>query len=145
MKEFYRLLEKEKIKITKKTSSFLKKKKEISFAFIFGSFLEKREISFRDIDIGIFLEPLIVKKENIFNYETNLAIKISKLISFPTDLIDIKVLNFTSKIFQNNVFSRGLLLFAKNPDLLTSLIEEASRESIINYEVSKQSLLELLA
>ncbi|MEW5908127.1 MAG: nucleotidyltransferase domain-containing protein [Patescibacteria group bacterium] len=144
MREFYQISQKEKEKIIQKISLFLEKEKEISFAYLFGSFLEEKPVTFRDIDIGVFLDPLLVTKDASFDYETNLAIQLSKLISFPADHLDIKVLNFTSKIFQNNIFSHGLLLFAKNSDLLTSFIEETSSEAIINYEFSKQSLLELL-
>jgi hypothetical protein len=73
-----------------------------------------------------------------------LAVQLSKIISLPVEVIDIKVLNFTSKKFQNCIFSRGLLLFAKDLDFLCSLIEETSHESIINYEFSKESLIELM-
>jgi len=144
MIEFYHLPEERKKEVIQKVSSFLEEKKEISFAYIFGSFLEENPITFRDIDIGIFLEPLAVRKEEIFDYESNLAVQLSKIISLPVEVIDIKVLNFTSKKFQNCIFSRGLLLFAKDLDFLCSLIEETSHESIINYEFSKESLIELM-
>lgn len=144
MREFYQLSQKEKERIIQKISLFLQEQKEVSFAFIFGSFLEEKPIAFRDIDIGIFLKPLTIEEDQVFDYETNLAIQLSKLISFPADRLDIKVLNFTSKMFQNSIFSRGFLLFARDLNLLTSLIEESSSEAIINYEFSKQSLLELL-
>lgn len=136
--------QRQKKKIIQKISLFLQKQKEISFAYLFGSFLEKNSVTFRDIDIGIFLEPLRVDQDKIFDYETHLAIQLSKPIPFPADRLDIKVLNFTSKTFQNNIFSRGLLLFAKDADLLASLIEETSYEAMLNYEFSKQSLIELL-
>lgn len=144
MKEFYQISQKEKERIIQKISLFLQKQKEISFAFIFGSFLEEEPITFRDIDIGIFLKPLTIDQDKTFDYETNLVIQLSKLISFPADRLDIRILNFTSKMFQNSIFSRGFLLFARDLNLLTSLIEESSSEAIINYEFSKQSLLELL-
>lgn len=144
MKEFYQISQKEKERIIQKSSLFLQKQKEISFAFIFGSFLEEKPVTFRDIDIGIFLKPLTIDQDKTFDYETSLAIQLSKLISFPADRLDIRILNFTSKMFQNSIFSRGFLLFARDLNLLTSLIEESSSEAIINYEFSKQSLLELL-
>ena len=144
-KEFYQMPQGQKIKIMKKISLFLKKQKEISFAYLFGSFLEKEPVTFRDIDIGIFLKPLVVDRDKTFDYETDLAIQLSKLISFPADHIDVKVLNNASNKFQNNIFSHGLFLFAKDINLLTSLIEETSYEAIINYEFSKQSLAELLS
>lgn len=144
MKEIYQKIEKEKKEIKRKITLFLKKQKEISFAYFFGSFLEKEPIGFRDIDIGIFLNPLTVSESESFNYETKLALQISKLICFPADHLDIKILNFTPRVFQNSIFSRGELIFARDLDLLISVIEDISREAIANYEFSKQSLYELI-
>lgn len=144
MREIFKKTEKEKREVKEKIASFLKKQKEISFAFIFGSFLEKEPIGFRDIDIAIFLNPSKISEKESFDYETELACQIGKLISFPADKIDIKILNFAPTSFQNNVFSRGELLFARDSDFLTSLIEEVSSKAVANYEISKQSLFELI-
>lgn len=143
-KELYQMSKAQKEEIKKKLSSFLQEKAEISFAYFFGSFLEEEPIAFRDVDIGIFLNPLTIKDSEVFDYETSLAIQLSRIISFPADRLDIKILNFASKMFQNNVFSRGELIFARDFDLLTSLIESASQEAVSNYEFSKQSLRELI-
>jgi predicted nucleotidyltransferase len=144
MDEFHILTEKQKRGIIKRTSEFLRGKQEIIFAYIFGSFLGKN-ISFRDIDIGIFLEPLNISHKQSFDYETQMSNHLSKFTSLPADYFDIKVLNFTPLSFQANVFSRGQLLFSKNDSLLTRMIEEASLEAVINYEFIKQSLSELLS
>lgn len=138
------MMGKEKEKIASVISTFLQKREEISFAYIFGSFAEKTPIAFRDIDIGVFVEPRAIEKNKAFDYESGLAIQLARLLAFPADRVDVKVLNLTSPIFQNHVFSRGTLLFAKNPGLLDNLIEETSQEAVANHEFSKQSLVELL-
>ena len=145
MEEIYRLTQKRKKEIITKISKFLKDKKNISFAYIFGSFNEKGNFPFRDIDVAVYLKPLTLKKEEVFDYETDLAIELSKIIKFPADRIDIKVLNFTSLLFQSSIFSKGLLLFFKDEEFLVRLIEKASMESVLNYEFIKRSLLELVS
>lgn len=145
MKELYKMKEDEKEQIINAIAGFLKKRKRISFVYFFGSFLEKESIEFRDIDIAIYLSPLKIKEDESFDYETHLAIELSRALHFLADLIDIKILNFVSKTFQNNVFSRGRLIFAKNEDLLANLIEESSQEAVENYEFCKQSLFELIS
>ncbi len=145
MKELYQIKENEKGQIVDAIADFLKKQKEISFVYFYGSFLEKEPIGFRDIDIAIYLNPLRIKKNESFDYESHLAIELSRVLLFPADLIDIKILNFASKIFQNNVFSRGRLIFARDLDLLVNLIEESSQEAVDNYEFCKQSLFELIS
>lgn len=144
MKETYKLSLKRKREIIRKTSMFLLARDNISFAYIFGSFGEKGNLPFRDIDIAIYLEPLTLKQNKAFDYETNLALELSRLIKLPADKIDIKILNFTPSSFQSNVFATGLLLFFRNEKLLTELIEKKSFESISNYEFIKESLLELV-
>lgn len=145
MKEFYRFTKQEKEILTQKISQFLEKREEISFAYIFGSFLEPENISFRDIDVAVFLFEPAIKKEKIFDYETELSMELGKFINFSFDKIDIKVFNFAPISFQNNVFSRGNLLFAKNNNLLASLIEKTSQEAVANYDFSMQSFKELIS
>ena len=145
MKEFYRLTKQEKEEMTDKIRQFLEKREEISFAYIFGSFLEPEHISFRDIDVAVFLSKPTIKKEEVFNYETKLSIELGQFINFSFDKIDIKVLNFAPESFQNNIFSRGNLLFAKNSNLLVLLIEKTSQEAVANYNFSMQSFKELIS
>ena len=145
MKEFYRLTKQEKEEMTDKIRQFLEKREEISFAYIFGSFLEPEHISFRDIDVAVFLSKPTIKKEEVFNYETKLSIELGRFIDFSFAKIDIKVLNFAPVSFQNNVFSRGNLLFAKDSNLLVSLIEKTSQEAVANYNFSMQSFKELIS
>ncbi len=144
MKEFYKMTRYEKEEVIRKITDFLRIQQNMAFVYIFGSFTEAEATSFRDIDIGIFLNPIDIDKNQVFDYECNLAVELSKRISFPPDLLDIKILNFAPNNFLNNIFSRGKLLFSKDDELLVDMIENVSIERLSNEYIINQSLKELI-
>jgi len=105
--------------LVKKTTNFLEKKQEILFAYLLGSFLTRDD--FRDIDIGIFLDPQKISEIDFLRYELELAVKAENRIK-PGELfkryvpIDIKVLNDAPVTFRYSV-SRGELLFSRDNDI----------------------------
>lgn len=144
MKELYKLSVREKNDLSEKIILTLKNREEICFAYLFGSFINKEVVSFRDIDIGIFLRPEIIPQEKGFDYENKLAAELAKLLSFPADRLDIKILNFTSINFQNAVYSRGKLLFTRDNEFFANIIESVSLEAMCNYDFVQRSLRELV-
>ncbi|MGB9682492.1 MAG: nucleotidyltransferase domain-containing protein [bacterium] len=76
----------------KRLKILLLRESDIVFAYLFGSFLDG--LSFRDIDIGIYLNN--IKEEEV-----------------PIDIIDVKVLNFAPNSFLNSIFKYGRLILPK--------------------------------
>lgn len=140
MKEYLSLSPDKRRGITEKIKTILFGEKEIVFAFIFGSFLDAP--SFRDIDIGIYLDNM--KEDEIFDYELKISKNIADECSLPFDIFEVKILNFASISFLNNIFSRGQLIFSKNHQLLSDMIENTSLDTIANEYVASQSLKELV-
>lgn len=140
MKEYFSVNQKEKEKIIKKIKKTLFDQKEVIFGFIFGSFLDAP--SFRDIDIGVYLED--IKEDEVLNYELKLSKKIAETLNLHFDLIEVKVLNFAPSPFLNNIFKRGQLLFSRDEKILTDLIENTSLDALANTHLSQQSLKELV-
>ncbi len=140
LKEFYRVSRREKKKLIEKIKNQLFEKKEIVFAYFYGSFLE--DPTFRDIDIGIYLDTKMVEKNQFLDYQLN----ISKELEIPSKyLIDIRVLNNASNSFLSSIFKRGKLIFSKDINLLTDLIENVSLEVASSEGISRQSFLELIS
>lgn len=140
MKEYFSLNENTKLEIAEKIKQTLLKQEGVIFAFIFGSFLEP--FSFRDIDIGVYMNN--IEKNNLFNHELNLSKKIAEIVNLPFSIIEVKVLNFTPSFFLNNIFKNGKLLFLKDDQILSDLIENTSLDVLANYHISHQSLKELI-
>lgn len=127
-------------KVTEKIKKVLFSEKEVVFAYIFGSFLSSP--TFRDIDIGVYIEN--ITKENALDKELEMAKKISETCGLSIDFIDVKILNFAPSHFLNNIFKNGTMLFSKNKKLSSSIIEETSLTALANEFFSYQSLKELV-
>ncbi len=140
MGEYLSFKPKKRQEITKKIKQIISKRKEIVFAFVFGSFLDSP--SFRDIDIGVYVKDF--KKDKIFDYELELSKIIANACNLPFDIIEVKVLNLTPNSFLNNIFSRGKMLFSKNDQFLSNIIENTSLEAVANEYIAYQSLKELV-
>lgn len=140
MKEYFYLSKKKKESILTQINSILKKESEVVFVFCHGSFLEKKEIGFQDIDIAVYLKGKI--KERDFEKSQKIADILEKKVKYP---VDVKVLNSAPFYFLNSVFRTGKLLFSRDNRLLTELIEQSSLQSMINYEFSLNSLRELIS
>lgn len=140
MKEYLSIKIEERPEIIEKIMQALSKDKGVVFAFIFGSFLDAP--SFRDIDIGVYLDK--IRKEEVFEQELELSKKIADKCGLPFDIVEVKVLNFAPNSFLNNIFSRGQLLFARRQQFLSDLIEVSSLDAIANEHIAYQSLKELI-
>lgn len=133
-KRFF-LSRKEKGKIVKKISSILKKRKEIVFAYLFGSFLD--EIPFKDIDIGIYLKK--IDRRKALNYEMKLALEIEAKIKIS---IDIKILNFVPLYFQFHVL-QDELLFTRDEEIWTNFFDLTIRKYLDFKPLRDEYLKEL--
>lgn len=138
-KEFLSFSSKEKDEICSKIEKILEKEDKILFAYIFGSFLYSSNP--RDIDIAIYLKS--IDENNLLELETMLAGKVGREIKLSFDKIDTRILNFSPNYFFANVFSQGKLLFTKDENILSEMIERTSVEALKNEYISLQSLREL--
>ncbi|MDI6736606.1 MAG: nucleotidyltransferase domain-containing protein [bacterium] len=107
-KVYYSTLE-EREKIIGRLTDFIRGYQEVSFAYIYGSFLE--EIPFHDIDLGIYVTG--IKEEDSTIYALELTQAISRVGRIP---IDIRVLNYVPLPFLYHVF-KGQLIFERDEDI----------------------------
>lgn len=140
MQEFLSLDLKKRHKIIEKIKKGLLKRKDVVYVYVFGSFIDSP--SFRDIDVGVYIKE--IKKKEVFDYELNLSKEIAKACGLSFDIIEVHVLNFAPSYFLNNVFCRGNLLFSKNQEILSILIENTSLDALANENISNQSIEELV-
>lgn len=107
----------EREKLINRIKNLLQKREDILFAYLFGSFAEGGP--FRDIDLAIGgREPFTL--EALFELNELLE----KELGYYVDLIDLREVNLG---LQMEVFSKGILLFSRDEDLRTDLIERCSR------------------
>ena len=102
----YEVSKAQKEEIKEKITILLKKREEIVFAYLHGSFLGD---SFRDIDIAAYLTER--SKDGILQYELNLESELKDFIGFP---VDARILNYAPLSFRFNVLKNGILLFSRD-------------------------------
>ncbi|MDL1956171.1 MAG: nucleotidyltransferase domain-containing protein [Candidatus Desulfofervidus auxilii] len=105
----FNLSNKNKQKLLKQLKEFLKKKKEIQFAYLFGSF--KEENTFRDIDVAVYLTHL---KDLAIDYELELEVLLQNKFNYP---FDVRILNRAPLSFCYEVIKSGILLFSSNDEI----------------------------
>ena len=119
--QYYRILNDEKNSIFKNIRRRLEVDKDILFAYLHGSFLRRKY--FRDIDIAIWIE----ESDKAFYYTVKFSVKLTSILKFP---VDIQVLNNAPLSFKYYVFMNGRLIFSRDEDLRTRIIDKVVREYI---------------
>lgn len=106
-------------------STSLKKRQEVIFAYLFGSFIDPEMPFFRDIDVGIFIKPFSPYKA--IELEIELSEEIGKAIkrSYPVDVI---VINNLNPLFARKVIT-GKLLFTKDEDFWIDFVVNTSMKA----------------
>jgi len=112
--KIYQLTPPEKRHLMETITSILKHEK-IIFAYLHGSFLKE---NFRDIDLAIYLEKNLDKKETL-HLEFEIERELEKAVHFP---VDVRILNHSPLSFRYNVFKEGILLFSKDELVRISIV-----------------------
>ena len=121
-KPLHRLTTEEKEEIIKRIRKALKKRSEICFAYLFGSFTKHNLV--RDIDVAIWVKRGIDPLEE--------AIKLSEELERGTRLpVDVVVLNDAPVTLRYNVFREGQLILLR--DECRNTHDEALIISVLEY------------
>ncbi|OAT79386.1 nucleotidyltransferase domain-containing protein [Desulfotomaculum copahuensis] len=113
----FTLNEQEKTNISDRIKRLLIERKEISFAYLFGSFVT--DPFFRDIDAGVYLQAENMSPKQTLDYELSLGAGLEGEIHYP---LDIKVLNYAPVPLCHSA-SSGVLLFSRNEDMRFEWVE----------------------
>ena len=85
-----------------------------------------------------------MRKIEAFDYECKLSQKIASSCSLPFDNFECRILNDAPSPFLTSVFRDGTLLFSRDDQLLTDMIENTSLDALSNEYISFLSLKELI-
>lgn len=105
-----RLSRKEKDALIGKISDILKTKEDMTFAYIFGSFVS--EDYFKDIDIGIFISSQ--RLISPLRIELEMESELQDAIHIP---VDVRIINNAPLPFVYNILKSGHLIADKNQAL----------------------------
>ena len=136
MQREYKMDDKDKDNIKSAIREILKTKKEIGFAFLHGSFLEKR--SFHDIDVAVFISEDGILDH--FEYELSLSSILESSVRLP---MDVKILNHAPLAFRYEV-TRREVIFSRNEEARLWFVENAWNEYLDYKPVAENILRQLV-
>jgi predicted nucleotidyltransferase len=95
--------------------TFFNNHKEVILAYLFGSFVNRKNGRFHDIDIGVLLDPEaeeVLDKEMPYGYQSSLSTEIAHKLKY--DLVDVVILNHASPLLLRRIISTGKLIFCRS-------------------------------
>ena len=119
--KLYTVHTEERIRIGVAISDALKQHGGVSFAYLFGSFID-RELPFHAIDLGIYF-TLGKNRFEMSETALDLAVALSNTLAFP---VDVRVLNHATVAFVYNVM-RGQLIYEANENVRCRVMEDNVR------------------
>lgn len=125
-----------KTKIENKIKHYLPGRDEISFAYLFGSFISTGR--YNDIDIAVYLNHKFGfndPNKYPFGYEAQLIGKLNLILN--TDKIDLIILNKANLLAATQVYNSGKLLFERDR-FFRIRIENAVRKEYIDTEIYRK-------
>lgn len=119
MKEvkYYEAGPQEKEEALEKLREHFSQHEEVLVAAVYGGFVRRN--FFRDVDAAIYTGGLA---ENPLSLESELCIKLSKVLRIP---VDVRVVDDAPPWFKLKVLTSGIAIYEKRPGATTLLLKEA--------------------
>ncbi len=102
----------QKDRLVRQLQDLLQGRSEILFALLHGSFLT--DVSFRDVDLALSIDPGAIGSETLRGYEVDLGIRFSAAVGMP---VDVRVLNDAPVAFRYHAL-KGKALLVRETDFL---------------------------
>ena len=106
--------------LRRQLKTVLESHQEVVFAYLYGSFLDEA-LPYHDVDVAVYVDPNWASGQDLFEYEMTLSVDLTLALHVPAD---VHVLNEAPLGFQHNVLYRGEVLFSRDDERLTDLIEQ---------------------
>lgn len=126
--------------LLKKLSDYFNHRKDVSFAYLFGSTVSGSTHSESDVDIGVYFIPetneLEYESDREYENEDKIWLDLEKIIGRKTDMV---VLNRAPSTLVYSVLQNGQKIFAKDEDFLSrmylsiSLLAEDFRSFVSDF------------
>lgn len=105
--------------LVRRLAAELEEEPAVGFAYLHGSLLDSEAV--HDVDVGLYLRESDVERGSAIVSE--LSARLTTVAGLP---VDVRVLNEAPLSFVYHVL-RGRLLFCRDEDLLTTMLEDVAR------------------
>jgi predicted nucleotidyltransferase len=123
--------------LQKTLAAHLSARPEVRFAILYGSAAEGG--TFRDLDIGVFVDRARVSAQADLDYAFALADELAAIVPFP---MDVRVINDAPLPFRYNV-SRGVPLGVRDEECFFTFLERTWDEYLDFQPIALQYLREM--
>ena len=89
---------------------FFKNKKEVIFAYCFGSVVKGTDNKMSDLDVAIYLDESKIPQSGSFGYQGELILEIEQALQRKVDLV---ILNKAPLYLAHQIISEGILVFSR--------------------------------
>ncbi len=134
------LMQIEQERVRKQAADILKNFPQIAGAYLFGSCLGRCR-SDSDIDIGLVLEDIDISEREKAQLESSIRNMFFPLNGHTYDLV---LLEFNNPIFYFKVIKEGKLIYIRNIDRITDVMEIVSRRYADSYPRYRRALQEII-
>lgn len=125
--------------LTKTITTVVKQDGMVSFAFLYGSFLDGA--FFRDIDLGVFVQDTVTVDS--WEYECMLSQKIEKTLNYRFP-VETKIINHAPYSFSYHVI-RGRLLFVRDEGVMVDFMTCVARSYLDMVPLRQKYMQEAMA
>jgi len=99
--------------VKSKLPSFFSAKREITFAYLFGSVAKGSAGKLSDIDIAVFINPMYLPLDSGYGYKSELLVELQAVLAGEVDLV---ILNSASTMLKFQVLKNGALIYCRSED-----------------------------
>ncbi len=89
---------------------FFKNKKEIIFAYCFGSVVKGTDNKMSDLDVAVYLDESKISQSGSFGYQGELMLEMEQVLQHKVDLV---ILNKAPLYLAHQIISEGILVFSR--------------------------------
>lgn len=128
----------ERISLTDSLAACLKHDDNISFAYLYGSFKDYDDaVGFRDIDIALYISG----GKDALDYALEKSAELSHKYNLPVECVPF---NNAPLFFKYRIFREGTLLFCKDENMMTDMMEEIVTDALDFMPLRQEAMRELV-
>lgn len=135
---YHKMNEQERASLADALAKYLRDDNNISFAYLYGSFKDYDEaVGFRDIDIAIYVSA----GKDALDYVLEKSAALSHKYNLPIECVPF---NSAPLFFKYRVFREGTLLFCKDENMMTDMMEKTVTDALDFMPLRQEAMRELV-
>lgn len=135
---YHKMNGQERTPLADSLAKYLKEDNNISFAYLYGSFKDYDDaVGFRDIDIAFY----VTGGKDALDYALEKSAEMSHKYNLSVECVPF---NIAPLFFKYRIFREGTLLFCKDENMMTDMMEETVADALDFMPLRQEAIRELV-